>query len=106
LDIGAGFVEANASGLMITYAVRRRSDGAVIGSSSYLNIVASDARVEIDATWYVQGAQGGAVNPQAKYHLLLLTAFAAQYNRVEFKTDSKKSRSRAALKKLGAKEES
>ena len=32
-------------------------------------------------------------------------AFAAGYNRVEFKTDAKNLRSRAALRKLGAKEE-
>lgn len=100
----AGLVQAHASGQMIIYVVRRRSDGAVVGSTSYLNIAPFDGRVEIGATWYVQSAQGGAVNPEAKY-LLLSNAFGAQYNRVEFKTDSKNSRSRAALKKLGAKEE-
>ena len=36
---------------------------------------------------------------------MLENAFRAGYNRVEFKTDSKNARSRAALKKLGAKEE-
>jgi len=36
---------------------------------------------------------------------LLSNAFAADYNRVEFKTDAKNARSRAALRKLGAREE-
>jgi RimJ/RimL family protein N-acetyltransferase len=94
----------NARGAMITYAVRRLGDGAVVGSTSYLAIVAEHARAEIGWTWYVPEAQGGAVNPEAKY-LLLANAFAKGWNRVEFKTDSRNARSRAALTKLGAMEE-
>jgi RimJ/RimL family protein N-acetyltransferase len=96
--------EENRAGRMLTFVVRRLSDGATVGSTSYLNIVASDARVEIGFTWYVPDAQGGPVNPECKY-LLLQNAFAAHYNRVEFKTDAKNAHSRAALTKLGAKEE-
>jgi RimJ/RimL family protein N-acetyltransferase len=94
----------NAAGRFMTYVVRRLADGAVVGSSSYLNIVPADARVEIGFTWYTAEARGGAVNPEAKY-LLLENAFDAFYHRVEFKTDAKNARSRAALLKLGAKEE-
>ncbi|MBU6297287.1 MAG: GNAT family N-acetyltransferase [Alphaproteobacteria bacterium] len=111
LDMSKGFaarlggvVEEMAKGTQLTFAVRRLSDGTVVGSTSYLAITPKDAKVEIGATWYVAGAQGTAVNPEAKY-LLLENAFAAGYNRVEFKTDSKNARSRAALKKLGAVEE-
>lgn len=111
LDVSKGFasrlpwfVQEMAKGTQLTYAVRRLADGAVIGSTSYLAIAPQDAKVEIGATWYAAGAQGTAVNPEAKY-LLLENAFRAGYNRVEFKTDSKNARSRAALKKLGAKEE-
>jgi N-acetyltransferase len=111
VDPGKGFagrlpwlVEENAKGRFMTFVVRRLSDDAVIGSTSYLAITPADAKVEIGFTWYVAGAQGGAVNPEAKY-LLLTNAFAAGYNRVEFKTDAKNLRSRAALRKLGAKEE-
>jgi RimJ/RimL family protein N-acetyltransferase len=81
-----------------------RKDGWLVGSSSYLNIVPADARLEIGFTWYTAEARGGAVNPEAKY-LLLENAFAVHYNRVEFKTDARNARSRAALVKLGAKEE-
>ena len=98
------FVEEMAKGTQMSFVVRRLTDGAVVGSTSYLAISPRDARVEIGATWYVAGAQGTAVNPEAKY-LLLGNAFAAFYNRVEFKTDAKNLRSRAALKKLGATEE-
>jgi N-acetyltransferase len=97
-------VEENRTGRMITFVVRRLSDAAIVGSTSYLNIVPSDARVEIGFTWYRPDAQGGPANPECKY-LLLQNAFAAHYNRVEFKTDAKNAQSRAALTKLGAKEE-
>jgi len=98
------FVQEMAKGTQMTFAVRRLSDGAIVGSTSYLAITPRDAKVEIGATWYVAGAQATAVNPEAKY-LLLENAFASGYSRVELKTDSKNARSRAALKKLGATEE-
>lgn len=94
----------NAHGRLITLVVRRNVDGAVVGSSSYQAIHPMDARVEIGFTWYSSGAQGSAVNPDCKY-LLLENAFAAGYNRVEFKADPRNARSRAALRKLGAVEE-
>jgi RimJ/RimL family protein N-acetyltransferase len=95
-------IAENDAGRLMTFVVRHK--GEVVGSSSYLNIVAADARVEIGFTWYVSAARNGAVNPEAKL-LLLQNAFAAHYNRVEFKTDARNARSRAALLKLGAKEE-
>ena len=111
IDASTGFasrlpwlVEEMAAGRYITFVVRRLSDAAIVGSTSYLAITPADAKVEIGFTWYVAGAQGGPVNPEAKC-LLLSNAFAADYNRVEFKTDAKNLRSRAALRKLGAKEE-
>ncbi len=98
------FVAENASGAVITYVVRRLADDAIVGSTSYLAIAPENARVEIGSTWYAPGAQATAVNPEAKY-LLLQNAFARRWHRVEFKTDSRNARSRAALKKLGAVEE-
>jgi len=94
----------NAAGRYISYVVRRLSDGTVAGSTSYLNIAPEHAKVEVGSTWYRRDAQGGFVNPEAKY-LLLRNAFEKGWNRVEFKTDSRNARSRAALAKLGAKEE-
>ena len=99
-----GLADENAQGRMITYAVRRLSDDALVGSTSYLAIAPEHAKVEIGATWYQPAAQATAVNPEAKY-LLLSNAFAANYNRVELKTDARNSRSRAAMKKMGATEE-
>lgn len=94
-----------AKGARIVFAVRRLADGAIVGSTSYGNIVPEHARAEIGWTWYARPAQAKAVNPESKL-LLLTNAFeAASYLRVEFKTDSRNARSRAAIAKLGAKEE-
>jgi RimJ/RimL family protein N-acetyltransferase len=100
----AFFVAEMAKGSQLTYAVRRVADGVIVGSTSYMAITPKDAKLEIGATWYAAEAQGTAVNPESKL-LLIENAFRAGYNRVEFKTDSKNARSRAALKKLGAVEE-
>jgi N-acetyltransferase len=100
----AAIVEDNVKGAWITFAVRTLADAKVVGSTSYMSIAPKDAKVEIGASWYGSEAQGSAVNPESKL-LLLENAFRAGYNRVEFKTDSKNARSRAALKKLGAVEE-
>ena len=96
--------EQNAKGAWITFVVRRNSDGAVAGSTSYMAITPGDAKVEIGFTWYAAAAQATAVNPECKL-LLLENAFRAGYNRVELKTDAKNARSRAAILKLGAVEE-
>jgi RimJ/RimL family protein N-acetyltransferase len=94
-----------ASGSRMIFAVRRLADGALVGSTSYLNIVPEHARAEIGWTWYAATAQGGAVNPEAKL-LLFANAFeTAGYHRIELKTDAGNAHSRAAILKLGAKEE-
>lgn len=89
-----------AEGRWIPHVVMRAS-GEMIGQSCYLSIRPRDAGVEIGGTWYVRGAQGGAVNPAAKL-ALLDNAFDQGAERVEFKTDALNAQSRAALTKLGA----
>jgi RimJ/RimL family protein N-acetyltransferase len=93
------------SGSRIAFAVRRFSDDAIVGSTSYLADVPQHGRVEIGWTWYTREAQGGVINAECKF-LLMRNAFeTCGYNRVEMKTDSTNLRSRAAIKKLGAQQE-
>jgi len=88
----------------LSFTVRRLADGMAIGSTSYLDIAPGNARVEIGSTWYAAGARGTAVNPEAKL-LLLGNAFDAGYNCVALRTDSRNAHSRAAILKLGAKQD-
>ncbi len=92
--------ERHASGDWL-YFVAHRPDGGVVGASGYCAVDPPNAMAEIGATWYVRDAQGTAVNPACKL-LLLGHAFACGAERVEFKTDARNARSRAAIAKLGA----
>lgn len=81
------------------------SRGVAAGSSSYLAIDAVNKRLEIGSTWYAKAFQGGAVNPAVKLLLMGHVFGTLGWNRVEFKLDMRNTRSRAAMRKLGATEE-
>ena len=92
-----------AAGARAPFAVMRLSDGAALGSSSYLDIALAHKRVEIGATWYHPDVWGTAVNPDAK--LLLLTHAFEQLKciAVELRTHVLNSQSRRAIERIGAK---
>jgi len=76
--------------------------GAVVGTTSYLEVVPRDSRGEIGFTVYTPPVWATTVNPECK---LLLMAFAFEqlgWQRVELKTDIRNTRSQAAIAKLGA----
>ena len=77
-------------------------DGELVGHTSYLNHRAADRSVEIGNTWLAPSAWGTGANTEAKY-LLLRHAFEDEgLLRVEFKTDARNGRARAALARLPA----
>ena len=97
-------VKAMQAGSRIAYAVRRLSDGAVVGTTSLYEINPAYRRCEIGSTFYRPDARGGVVNPACK-RLLLAHAFDADAVRVEIITDAVNDQSRRAILKLGAKAE-
>ncbi|HEX2548830.1 MAG TPA: GNAT family protein [Gammaproteobacteria bacterium] len=89
----------------IPFAVRRLSDMQILGSTRFYDVHPKHRRLTIGNTWYVPEVWGSYVNPECKF-LLLNTAFDTfDMNRVELLIDSRNTRSRAAVKKLGATEE-
>ncbi len=79
--------------------------GEVVGSTRYANIENGHRRVEIGWTWYAQRAQRTALNTEAK---LLLLGHAFEHLgaiAVEFRTNWFNQRSRAAIARLGAKQD-
>jgi RimJ/RimL family protein N-acetyltransferase len=90
-----------AEGVRIPFAVRRLSDGAVVGTTSLMNIRSANRGVEIGWTFYRPDARGGPVNPECK-RLLMAHAFEGGAVRVEFMVDVRNLRSQAAVAKLGA----
>lgn len=84
------------------FATRLRSSGALVGSSRYLNVRKWDRVVEVGWTWLHPSAWRTGANVEAK---LLMIGHAFEELgcvRVEFKTDARNERSRAALAALPA----
>lgn len=96
-----GFVERRAAGGDTPYAVRRREDGRVVGTSSLHDLFPMHRRVELGSTFFHPDVRGGVVNPASK-RLLLQHAFDSGIVRVEIITDGVNARSQAAIAKLGA----
>jgi len=76
--------------------------GRPLGHTSYLNVREDDRVLEIGNTWLAPEAWGTGANTEAKL-LLMKHAFEDEgYLRVEFKTDARNERARAALAALPA----
>ena len=91
-----------ATGRQFPFAVRRRADQAIVGSTSYLDPELWHRRVEIGSTWYTPDVWGTRVNPECKLLLLAHAFDALGMNRVSLCTDARNARSQAAIEKLGA----
>jgi RimJ/RimL family protein N-acetyltransferase len=76
--------------------------GAVVGTSSYLDISASDARLEIGFTAYTPAVWAGVVNPETKLLLLGYAFDVLGAGRIQLKTDVRNARSQQAIARLGA----
>jgi N-acetyltransferase len=92
-------------GESVPFATLERSSGRVVGSTRFMNIDRANRRAEIGSTWIAPAWQRTAVNTEAKY-LMLRHAFESwKCLRVELKTDALNEKSRAAILRIGAKEE-
>jgi RimJ/RimL family protein N-acetyltransferase len=86
----------------LTFVVRDL-DGKLIGSSSYLNVDASNRRLEIGNTWYVSSVRRSGVNSETKLLMLGHAFDELGCVAVEFRTHFFNFTSRAAIERLGAK---
>ena len=73
------------------------ADGAEVGSTRYLNYEPQHRRVEIGWTWLRPSAWGTGANIETKLLLLEHAFEQCGLQRVEFKTDARNERTRAAL---------
>lgn len=92
-------------GVSLPFALIDKATGRAIGSTRYGNIDRTHRRVEIGWTWVAREWQRTAVNTEAKYLLLKHAFETLGCIRVELKTDSLNEKSRAAILRIGAKEE-
>jgi RimJ/RimL family protein N-acetyltransferase len=92
-------------GVSLPFAILEKATGRAIGSTRYGNIDCTHHRVEIGWTWLARDWQRTAINTEAKYLLLRHAFETLKCLRVELKTDSLNEKSRAAILRIGAKEE-
>jgi RimJ/RimL family protein N-acetyltransferase len=94
-----------AAGTMQPFAVRRLDTGAAVGVTTYCNIDADTPRLEIGYTWTAASAQRTGINAESKLLLLGHAFDVLGCLAVEFRTHWHNAQSRAAIARLGAKQD-
>jgi N-acetyltransferase len=88
------------AGTRVQFAIFR--EDTIVGSTSYLSLAPEHRRLEIGNTWMQPSTWGSGANVEAKYLLLRHAFETLGCRRVEFKTDARNERARAALAALPA----
>ncbi|HET7484009.1 MAG TPA: GNAT family protein [Solirubrobacterales bacterium] len=96
-------LEAAQAGSEGPFTTRDARTGRAIGSSRYLNVRPNDRVVEVGWTWLHPSAWRSGANVEAKLLMMRHAFETLECVRVEFKTDARNERSRAALAALPAK---
>ena len=105
----SAYIEAalaeQARGVSLPFTIVEKSSGKPVGCTRYANMDRVHRRVEIGWTWVAKPWQRTAVNTEAKYLLLCHAFETLGCIRVELKTDSLNEKSRAAILRIGARQE-
>ena len=101
----AAALQGQANGRELPFVIVRKSSDMVVGTTRFYDIERNDRRVAIGYTWLARGAQRTSINTEAKFLLLTHTFESWQCIRVELITDLLNEQSRAAILRLGAKQE-
>lgn len=90
-----------AQGSMLPFAILRA--GHAVGMTTYMNIDATNRRLEIGSTWYRASVQRSGLNTAVKFLMLRHAFEALDCLAVEFRTHVLNAQSRRAIERLGAK---
>jgi RimJ/RimL family protein N-acetyltransferase len=93
---------AAEEGTEAPFAILLRESGEPVGSTRFLTLRPEHRGLEIGWTWHARSVWGTGVNVEAKLLLLTHAFETLGCMRVEFKTDARNERSRAALEALPA----
>ncbi|HYD79192.1 MAG TPA: GNAT family protein [Paucimonas sp.] len=96
-------IDMRAAGSRLPFVVRDLASGAIVGTTSYHDIVTSIDRVEIGYTWYAKSVQRTHVNTACKLMLLTHAFDTLGCRVVGFRTDNFNHASQRAIERLGAK---
>src|SRR5260370_36347385 len=105
----AGYIETALNEqepcISLPFAIVEKATGRTIGSTRYGNIDRTHHRLEIGWTWVAREWQRTAVNTEAKYLLLRHAFETLACIRVSLKTDPLNDPPRAAILRIGPREE-
>jgi len=93
------------AGSVLPYVTVLKDTGEVIGSTRFWKVDRVNRKLEIGSTWIATRWQRSFVNTEAKYLMLRHAFEVLGCVRVQFTTDEINARSRAAILRLGAKQE-
>jgi RimJ/RimL family protein N-acetyltransferase len=98
-------IDLQKQGRWVPFSIRRNDSKTICGMTNYMNIDASNRRVEIGGTWHAKSVQRTSINTECK--LMLLTHAFEQLKciSVEFRTSFMNQQSREAIARLGAKQD-
>ena len=89
-------------GQQLPFAVVRKADGEIVGSTRYAHIDPPNHTLEIGYTFYGKGARRTKVNTEAKLLLFTHAFETLKANRVWLQTGKANERSQRAIARLGA----
>ncbi|GAB3268284.1 GNAT family N-acetyltransferase [Microbacterium lacusdiani] len=92
-------------GRIAAWAIVDARAGRAVGMTTFLNLDEQNRRLEIGSTWLGRAAHGTGVNPAAKLLLLERAFEALGCIAVELRTHWHNHQSRAAIARLGAKQD-
>jgi RimJ/RimL family protein N-acetyltransferase len=96
-------IAGRLAGTVMPFAIVRRADNRVVGSTRFWKIDRSNRKLEIGHTWLSASVQRTGVNTEAKFLLLCHAFDVMDCVRVQFTTDELNDKSRAAILRIGAK---
>ena len=99
-----GALAKQAAGEQVAFSVRD-ADGRIVGSTRYYELLPDTPRLCIGYTWYARSVQRTGLNTEAKLLLLGHAFERMDCASVGFHTSTHNAVSRAAIARLGAKEE-
>lgn len=98
-------LQGRQAGTVMPFVIVRRESNRIIGSTRFWKIDRTNRKLEIGHTWLSQSAQRSSINTEAKLLLLTFAFEVMQCVRVQFTTDELNEKSRAAILRIGAKQE-
>ena len=101
----AAALDGRENGSVMPFVIVRLDTGQIVGSTRFWKIDLSNRKMEIGHTWLASSVQRSGINTEAKLLLLTHAFEAMQAIRVQFTTDELNEKSRAAILRIGAKQE-